>query len=232
MSYVDPLFPLFLFTRLFFFIGHPLPLALRHHSPEVGDMSVLWVSLLVGAVEPYSGASKLYGEDGGGRVSDFGKSAAKVIPLKPSRAASAWERKWGAAVLKIGFCGVPSLLLRAQRRLKITPTQLALLMHLVDYWWDADRKPYPSKKTLGERLGLSARQVQRYAAELEEMGLLKRIERTAPQRGKQSNFYDLTGLVERLKELEPEFRRVEDDIRAARKAVARPGLRRGRKVTI
>ena len=99
-------------------------------------------------------------------------------------------------------------------------------MHLADYWWDVDRKPFPSKKTLGERLGLGPRQVQRYIAELESAGLVKRIERTAAHRGKLSNEYDLSGLVERLKELEPEFREVEDEIKTRRRAVARPGIRR------
>ena len=152
--------------------------------------------------------------------------SAEVIPLRPSKATKASERKWGKPVMDLGFCIVPSLLLRAQPRLKLNPTQLAVLMHLADYWWDVDRKPYPSKKTLGERLGLSARQVQRYIAELEAMGFVKRIERTAPHRGKLSNEYDLSGLVKRLKELEPEFRQVEEEVKTRRRAVARPGLRR------
>jgi DNA-binding MarR family transcriptional regulator len=150
---------------------------------------------------------------------------AQVIPLRPLTAAKASERKWGKAVMELGFCIVPSLLLRAQRRLGLNPTQLAVLMHLADYWWDVDRKPYPSKKTLGERLGLGPRQVQRYIAELEEAGLVKRIERRAAHRGKLTNEYDLSGLVKRLKELEPEFREVEEEIKSRRRAVARPGVR-------
>ena len=150
-----------------------------------------------------------------------------VVPLRqPRKAMKASERKWGRAVMGLGFCIVPSLLLRAQQRLKLSPTQLAVLMHLADYWWDVNRKPYPSKKTLGERLGLSPRQVQRYIADLEAAGLVKRIERTARHRGKLSNEYDLSGLVKRLKELEPEFREVEDEAKSRRRAVALPGLRR------
>ena len=73
---------------------------------------------------------------------------------------------------------------------------------------------------------MSARQAQRYLAELEQMGLVRRIPRTAPNRGKLSNEFDLSGLVARLKELEPEFRKVEEEVRAKRRAVARAGLRR------
>jgi hypothetical protein len=133
------------------------------------------------------------------------KKSAEVVTLHPVKAKRASERKWGKSVIERGFCIVPSLLLRGQKRLALSPTQLAVLMHLADYWWDVDRKPYPSKKTLGERLGLSPRQVQRYIAELEAMKLVKRIERKAAHRGKLSNEYDLSGLANRLKELAPEF---------------------------
>ncbi len=132
--------------------------------------------------------------------------------------------------MQVGFCVVPSLLLRAQRRLGLNPTQLAVLMHLADYWWDVNRKPYPSKKTLGVRMGLSARQVQRRMAELEAMGLVKRIGRTAAHRGRLSNEHDLSGLVARLQEIAPDFLEVEKKVRAERRAVARPGLRRRTKV--
>lgn len=159
------------------------------------------------------------------KTEDFTESA-KVVTLHPSKAKKASERKWGKPVMDLGFCIVPSLLLRAQARLKLNPTQLAVLMHLADYWWDVDRKPYPAKKTLGERLKLSPRQVQRYVAQLEEMGYVQRIERTAVHRGKLSNAYDLSGLVRRLKELEPDFREVEEEVKARRRDVARPGLRR------
>lgn len=153
---------------------------------------------------------------------------AKVIKMPVSQAGKASERKWGKRVMALGFCIVPSLILRAQQRLRLTPTQLAVLMHLADYWWDVERKPYPSKKTLGERLGLSARQVQRHIADLEKMKLVQRIERRASHQGKLSNEYDLSGLVNRLKELEPEFREVEEEVKSRRRAVAKPGLRRRR----
>jgi predicted ArsR family transcriptional regulator len=92
-------------------------------------------------------------------------------------------------------------------------------------WWYADRKPWPSKKTLGERVNLSPRQVQRHLAELEKMGLVARNERRSPLQGKLSNEYDLSGLVNRLKEIAPEFKAVEDEAREKRRAVARPGFR-------
>ncbi|NTI46122.1 helix-turn-helix domain-containing protein [Rhizobium rhizogenes] len=146
-----------------------------------------------------------------------------VPSTKASKKASA--EKWGQAVMDLGFCLVPSLLLRAQRRLNLNPTQLAVLLQLCDFWWDKERKPFPSKETLSQRLSLSERQVQRYIAELEKEGLVRRIERRASNGGKLSNTYDLTGLVKKLQALEPEFREVEEANKEARKAVAKRGYK-------
>ena len=158
-----------------------------------------------------------------------GMTADNVVPIRPPSSSTRApkqtresEKKWGKKVIALGFCVVPSLLLRAQRRLGLNSTELAVLIQLCDFWWDSDRKPYPGKKALGQRLSLSPRQVQRYTKRLETAGLVKRIERRAAHGGKQTNIYDLSGLVERLKKLEPEFRAVEEKAKASRKAVIRP----------
>jgi len=112
--------------------------------------------------------------------------------------------KWGKEVMDLGFCMLPSLLLKAQQRLGLNPTQLAVLLQLADYWWDNERKPFPSKKELSSRLGLGERQIQRHIADLEKNGLVQRIERTTPTHGRISNEYDLSGLVKRLQQLAPD----------------------------
>jgi len=152
---------------------------------------------------------------------------AKPAPTIKTSKASA--DKWGHQVIELGFCLVPSLLLRAQQRIGLNPTQLAVLLQLCDFWWDKERKPFPSKETLAQRLSLSERQVQRYVAELELAGLVQRIERRSSNGGKLSNIYDLSGLVERLQELEPEFREIAESTKAARKAVTKRGYKPPRK---
>jgi hypothetical protein len=155
------------------------------------------------------------------------------MPTRPTATVGKMsERKWSREVMEVrNFCIFPSLLLHAQARLKITPTQLALLLHLVDFWWDAARKPWPSKNLLASRIGLSARHVQRLMAELEEMGYVQRRERRSPLKGKLSNEYDLSGLVARLKELAVEFKAADDEAKKKRLAVARPGLRKRAQAT-
>ena len=147
-------------------------------------------------------------------------------PSKKSRKKPAVE-KWGSKVIDSGFSMIPSLLLRAQHRLKLSPTQLAVLVQIIDHWWEASRKPYPSKKELAKRLGIGERQVQRYIAELEAAGLLKREDRFAQNHnGRLSNIYNLDGLVERLKEIEPDFREARDKARQSRVHAETPNLRR------
>lgn len=131
--------------------------------------------------------------------------SAKVVPINKASELNSSEKKWGKKVCALGFSVVPSLIFKAQARLGLNATQLVILLQIADHWWTKDDLPYPSKTTIGERLGLSPRQVQRYLTELEQGGFLKRVERRSKHKGQLSNFYDLTGLVAKLQVLEPQF---------------------------
>jgi len=144
---------------------------------------------------------------------------ANVVPIRPPKAAKQEsEKKWGIAAMALGFCILPALLLRAQKRLGLSPTQLALVIQLSDFWWNDGRNPWPSKETLGQRLGLSDRQVQRVVKSLEDRGYVTRKVRMT-KHGRTSNAYDLSGLVAKLAELAPEFAAA----RAAKRKVERRG---------
>lgn len=151
-------------------------------------------------------------------------NTAKVVQLRP-KAERESEKKWGKAVMDLGYSTIPSLIFRAQARLGLSPVQLALLLHLVDYWWKRAQMPFPSKATLAERMNLGPRQIQRYLTELEDGGFIKRVERYAGHKGQQSNEYDLTGLVKKLQKLEPEFSEVKEQaMEQAKNVVKRGGL--------
>lgn len=133
------------------------------------------------------------------------------------------EKKWGVAVMDLGYSQVPSLIFRAQARLGLSAVQLALLLHLVDYWWKHSQMPFPNKATLAQRMNLSPRQIQRYLTELETANFIDREERFAGHRGQQSNIYHLDGLVRKLKKLEPEFSEVKEQAIEQAKNVAKRG---------
>lgn len=132
-------------------------------------------------------------------------------------------KKWGQPVLDLGFSIIPSLIFRAQARLGLNPSQLVLLLHLVDYWWDNENIPFPSKAALSERVCIGPRQIQRYLTDLEKGGLLKRVERFHGHNGQKSNGYDLSGLVKKLKEYEPEFRQVKEQAKEQSRNVSKRG---------
>lgn len=148
-----------------------------------------------------------------------------VIPMKkrkPDKGAK-FTDKWGPLVAKMGHLQTPSLLLKAQDRLGLSPTQLNVLLQVMDHWWNAAANPYPSKQLIANKMGMTPRQVQRVIAELETGGFIRRIERYWPNGGKNSNEYDFTGLVKKLQKLAPEFIAIEEETRSKRRAVVRRG---------
>lgn len=122
---------------------------------------------------------------------------------------SALVDKWGKETIAIGYTVVPSILLRSQRRLGINANELAVLVHLMEHWWQATGMPWPSKRTIAERLDVHEKTVQRAAAKLEKLKLIKRVSRYLKSNGRTTNGYDLSLLVERLKEISIEVAQVD-----------------------
>lgn len=155
-----------------------------------------------------------------------GSVVALPLPAAPAAPAVPREKlldlKWGKDVAGLGYTSIPSLLLTAPRRLGLSPTQLAIIVVLADYWWAPENKPWPSKADLSDRLGLKPRQLQRHIAEMEAAGLIKRVQRFHRRGGKSTNLYDLSGLVAKLQSLAPEFKKAKDAAKARRKEVSIP----------
>lgn len=148
-------------------------------------------------------------------------ATAKVVPIKPEEPTKTphLERKWSAAVLRHGKLIVPSILLRAQARLLVNSTQMIVLLQLLDHWWSADSKVYPSMKTIADRISMSPKQVQRTIDALVQKGLITKHSRRLPHGGKTSNEYRFDGLVQKLKTIEPDFEKA----RKAKIAAGKPG---------
>jgi DNA-binding transcriptional ArsR family regulator len=128
----------------------------------------------------------------------------KVVPLFAPAEKKESEKKWGKAVMANGYCVLPSILLQAQGRLGVNAQEMVVLLQLVEHWWRADSKVFPKKEVIAQRVGLSARQVQRHIRQLEELKLVERKDRFRSGL-RTSNEYDLSGLVAKLKAIEPDF---------------------------
>jgi predicted transcriptional regulator len=142
-----------------------------------------------------------------------------VVPLFAPEDKKESEKKWGKAVMSHGYCIFPSILLQAQARLGVNAQEMLVLLQLAEHWWKATSKVYPSKDVIAQRVGLSTKQVQRHIKRLEELKLVRRVERYTSGGSRTSNEYDLSGVVAKLKKIEP-------DIAAAKRlraAATKPG---------
>lgn len=155
--------------------------------------------------------------------------AASVVPFpkEPKKKASSTERIWGKAVYGHGYTGVPSVLIQGQRRLGITPLQMNIILQLLDYWIDPARKPFPSKKDLAARIGVTPKTIQTNVKELESAGLIRREMRKTAAGDWNSNIYHLDGLVAKVQALEPDFAEAKKKRKEAKQSAETPAGLRG-----
>ena len=148
------------------------------------------------------------------------------FPKTGTKGAPSQERIWGKAVVRHGYAGIPSVLIQAQSRLGITPLQMNIIIQLLDYWRDPDRRPFPSKKDLAGRINVTAKTIQNNIKALEEAGLIRRELRRTAAGDWNSNIYHLDGLVERIQKIEPDFAEAKEKRKEARRQAETPVGRR------
>ena len=150
-----------------------------------------------------------------------------TFPNAAARKPSSTEKIWGKAVCGYGYTGIPSILVEAQRRLGINAIQMNIIFQLLDYWREPARRPFPSKRDLANRIGVSAKTIQNNIRELENAGLIMRELRKTAAGDWNSNIYHLDGLVAKVQALEPAFTAERKRRKAAKLALETPaGLRR------
>jgi len=118
------------------------------------------------------------------------------------------EEKWSKEVAERGFTQVPNYLLDinsfVNEDYKISPTETMILLQLISKWWKAEEKPYPSMRTISEKIGVSERQVQRAIKSLIEKEYITK-ERKKHKKYLSTNVYDLTPLVKILTTIAEEY---------------------------
>ena len=81
--------------------------------------------------------------------------------------------KWGDARLA-GFQSVPDVLFIKQQALGLDPVDVVVLLNLTLFWWFRDQPPFPRSSIIAQRMGVSARTVQRVFKKLELLGYIRR----------------------------------------------------------
>lgn len=152
----------------------------------------------------------------------------KIIrfPKGDSKKPSSTERIWGKPVLSHGYTAIPSILIQAQSRLGITPLQMNIIIQLLDYWREPERRPFPTKKDIASRIDVTPKTIQTNIRQLEQAGLIRREPRRTASGDWSSNIYHLDGLVARNAQLEPEFTKERELRREAKRRVETPVGRR------
>jgi hypothetical protein len=105
--------------------------------------------------------------------------------------------RWGSypQLFEHGFLAAPVLFLSLYAKLKpyaLTHTEAMFALQLMSFKW-TDAAPFPSYKTLAQRMGTSDKMVRRYAKALEEKGYLTREARIGT-----TNAFNLSGLFAAL----------------------------------
>ena len=144
---------------------------------------------------------------------------------KPPAPKSSTERIFGTKVISHGYTALPNILLRAQKRLGITTTQFNIIAQLLSYWIDPTRPPFPSKRDLSQRMGITPQTLRINIAALEERGLIRREQWKTAAGDYGSNRYHLDGLVKKLKQLEPDFDQERKERQEARALTETPNAR-------
>ncbi|MGV8840609.1 MAG: helix-turn-helix domain-containing protein [Bauldia sp.] len=109
------------------------------------------------------------------------------------------EKKWTPELMNVGWTVIPSIIIERQRALGLDAIDMNLILHLAQYWWEADNLPHPSVKKIADALGVSVRTVQKRMAGLEAAKLMKRVERRQTKNGSATNYYSFEGLIEAAK---------------------------------
>lgn len=108
--------------------------------------------------------------------------------------------RFGATILSGGIAAIPTSLYHYQAQLGLVPQEVWFVGYILAHRW-TDALPYPSLRQMGRRTGISTQMLHRYKQSLVEKGYLAIIPRHRPSGGRTSNFYDFTGLFDRLEQL-------------------------------
>jgi DNA-binding MarR family transcriptional regulator len=107
-----------------------------------------------------------------------------------------FEEKWSEGIAKHHFTMIPNLLLINMAYLKMTPSELLILLILEKYRYTAESYSYPSIETIAKLSGYQERSVTRLLTAMENKGFMSRS-----YRRNNSSIYDFDPLIEKLERI-------------------------------
>ena len=120
----------------------------------------------------------------------------QLDPAHPVTSSPLAER-WGSSdVLYDGFVGVPNFYLKSYSLLKphpLTTGEAMFALQIMSFRRTNYGRPFPSYKTLANRMGVSEKMARRYAKQLHDKGYIIRVPRTS-----KTNEFDVEGLLRAL----------------------------------
>lgn len=105
------------------------------------------------------------------------------------------EEKWTTSLLQAGWTAVPNIIIKKQATLGLDPIDLNIVIHLLHSWTTADELPSPTVDMIAKEIGVSVRTVQKHIGDLQDSGLITRVERRYTRFGSAANLYSLDGLI-------------------------------------
>jgi len=108
---------------------------------------------------------------------------------------------YGKIIAQDGVTPIPMALFRHQMELGLDCSELVFVCYVMTYRWTAGGDPYPSIKKMAVATGISEKTLHSYKNKLIKKEYLRLINRCDPQKGKLSNGYDFTPLLETLEKI-------------------------------
>ena len=125
--------------------------------------------------------------------------------------------RYGRVITRRGVAAVPRAIFTHQAALKLTPQQVWFVTYIFSFQWDT-ALPYPSIRKMSNITGYSSVQLHTIKAELVAMGYLRLVHRANEQGGQDTNAYDFSGLLDKVRELLQPAAATKDEGRTAKEA--------------
>jgi AraC-like DNA-binding protein len=108
--------------------------------------------------------------------------------------------RYGRVITRRGVAAVPRAIFTHQAELTLTPQQVWFISYIFSFQWDT-ALPYPSIRKMSSITGYSSVQLHTIKAELVASGYLRLVHRSNDQGGQDTNAYDFSGLLDKIREL-------------------------------